>query len=158
MIEFKLTCGRITTVDDEDAHFLSLHAWHSQKAHDTHYVAYAPRGKKVYLHRLIAGSQKGEITDHRDGNGLNNCRSNLRRCTNAQNMFNQRKLGGATSKYKGVSWYKRGCKWRAYIVLGNKQVHLGYFDDEIEAANVYDSKAIELFGEFACLNFPKEAA
>lgn len=58
-----------------------------------------------------------------------------------------------TSKYVGVSWFKRDSKWRAYLKQNGKQFHLGYFASEIEAAKAYDKKALKLFGEFACINF-----
>ena len=58
------------------------------------------------------------------------------------------------SKCKGVIWYKRDKKWRVCIKDRGKIINLGQYDDEIKAAEVYDKKAKELFGEFASLNFP----
>ena len=57
-----------------------------------------------------------------------------------------------SSKFKGVSWFKRTEKWKAQIQYRKKVIHLGYFKDEIDAAKAYNAKAIELFGEYACLN------
>ncbi len=59
----------------------------------------------------------------------------------------------ATSKYIGVSWFKRDGCWRAWITINKKQIHIGYFNSELEAALAYDKKAIELHGEFAVTNF-----
>ena len=58
----------------------------------------------------------------------------------------------ATSSYLGVSWFKRDSNWRAWLKYNGKQLHLGYFSSEKEAALDYNKKAVELFGEFARLN------
>ena len=89
--------------------------------------------------------------DHIDRNPLNNHRINLRICTKAQNQQNCKGRGG-TSKYKGVCWEKRRKKWRATIKNNGKQVHIGEFCDEKEAAKAYNKKALEFFGEFSRLN------
>jgi len=85
---------------------------------------------------------------------LNNTRDNLRICTRAQNVQNQRVGTRNTSGFKGVSWQKCANKWIAYIKQGNKRRHLGLFTDVADAARAYDKAARELFGDFACLNFP----
>jgi len=66
--------------------------------------------------------------------------------------MNRQKQGNVSSIYKGVSFYKSYSKWRATIMINSKQVHLGYFVSEIEAAKAYNAKAIELYGEFANIN------
>lgn len=92
--------------------------------------------------------------DHIDGNRKNNSVNNLRLATPFQNSANSRKTKSDTiSQYKGVS--KNSRKWRAYIHNDYKTIHLGYYETELEAALAYDVKAIELFGQFACLNFPQ---
>lgn len=97
------------------------------------------------------------MIDHKNGNGLDNRRSNLRFCTNAQNQHNQRKWGSRSgkplsSRYKGVSWHRRG-HWRAKIQAQGKRRYLGQFQSEEAAARAYDRAARELHGEFAVLNF-----
>jgi hypothetical protein len=101
-----------------------------------------------------AGFPQSDQVDHKDGNGLNNCRGNLRPCTQAQNLRNQSKSLGLSSQFKGVSWFKPVRKWRAYVSLNGKQHSLGYYDCEVEAAQAYDWSAQIYFGEFAKLNFP----
>ena len=97
--------------------------------------------------------------DHISHDTLNNCRSNLRICTHHENHQNRRKRlinnNGelCSSIYRGISWRNDVKKWRSKITFNSKQIHLGYFDSEIDAARVYDIKAIELFGEYANLNF-----
>jgi hypothetical protein len=94
----------------------------------------------------------GKYIDHLDGNGLNNQRSNLRFATKSENGMNRQKQENTTSIYKGVSWHKHNRKWVAYITINGKRSHLGYFISEVDAAKVYNQKAIELFCEFANLN------
>ncbi len=95
-------------------------------------------------------------TDHEDGNGLNNQKSNLRIVTNAQNHMNKKGNRNTSSKYKGVCWNKESNKWTSSITLNQKQTHLGYFTCEKKAAKAYDKKAKELFGEYSRLNFKEE--
>lgn len=90
--------------------------------------------------------------DHIDGDRSNNKLCNLRSVTQAQNTYNQRKSKAeTTSRYKGVSAV--GKKWRANIDFDHKRIHIGYYPTEEEAARAYDTKAKELHGEHACLNF-----
>lgn len=129
-------------LDDEDLHLLEGQAW--SRIGDG-YVG-TPNG--VYLHRLIMPNSL-EV-DHRNGNGLDNRRENLRPATHKQNLANQRPQIGRSSRFKGVCWRSGRSKWQAYIKLaGEKQRHLGYFDDEVEAAKAYNSAAVEAWGEFA---------
>lgn len=97
---------------------------------------------------------RGVKYDHKDLNYLNNIPSNLRPCTQAQNGANRKKQKGVyTSKYKGVHWNKYKSMWQTSIHYENSTIYLGLFESEEDAAKAYDSKAIELFGEFAVLNF-----
>ncbi|MFH1371916.1 MAG: HNH endonuclease [Planctomycetota bacterium] len=111
--------------------------------------------KRVYLHRAIMRAPKRKLVDHRNGDGLDNRRANLRLATRSQNMMNRAKIKSKTSsKYIGVS-FDKGCKrWRAAIRVNYKQRHLGSFKDEIEAAKVYDAAARKYHKDFARLNFP----
>ena len=150
-------------VDDADFDWLNQYKWH------VCCVSYAKRsvvdvntGKRheVFMHRLILGLKYHDKRqgDHKNHNGFDNQRQNLRICTRSQNLQNSLKTRRASSKYKGVDWYKRSKKWRAKIMLNYKGYFLGCFIDEIEAAKAYDRKALELFGEFAYLNFPVKEA
>jgi hypothetical protein len=90
---------------------------------------------------------------------LNCRRSNLRRATRQQNIWNTepaRKQG--TSRYKGVFFCGRTGRFRARIVHNRQRIYLGYFDSEEDAARAYNTKAAELFGEFAYLNPVPEIA
>jgi hypothetical protein len=109
------------------------------------------RPLRLQLHRLILpGVPK---IDHRDGDGLNCQRYNLREATEQQNQANRGKPAGShSSRFKGVHW-DRG-RWVAKIKVSRRQRHLGRFTDEAEAALAYDRAARAEFGEFAWLNFP----
>jgi hypothetical protein len=150
--------GRLVLVDSGDWDLMMQHRWHvAEPPRNGHpYGPYAStnlnlgggRFRTVLMHQLLTG---WPLTDHIDGNGLNNQRSNLRLATNSQNLCNSGSRGGS-SPFKGVSRQNR--KWRAVIEVGGTRTHLGYFDDEVEAARAYDAAALRLHGDFARLNFP----
>jgi hypothetical protein len=150
-----LTQGKFAIVDAEDFDRLSQYKWYAARGRSTYYATREENGRTVRMHRQIMHAPKGVLVDHIDHNGLYNRRRNLRLCTNAQNVYNQQARPNGTSKYKGVCWHKGKKKWRARIGCSGKLHSLGDYKDEIEAAKVYDDKAVELFGEFACLNFPE---
>jgi len=110
--------------------------------------------KVVQMHRMILGLESGDKrqSDHKDHNGLNNKRNNLRVCTHAQNQQNRKPRKNGSSVFKGVSWHKKSKKWRACIQIDGRTVHLGLFRSETEAATAYDEVANTIHGEFALLN------
>jgi hypothetical protein len=150
-----LTQGRFAIVDAEDYDRLSQYKWHAAKSRETYYAHRGSNGKTISMHREIMRAPKGSICDHKNHNGLDNRKSNLRLCTNAQNQYNKAAKKGCASRYKGVIPREDYKRWRAKICFGYKRIHLGYFPDQIKAASAYDDKAAELFGEFANLNFPE---
>jgi hypothetical protein len=149
-----LTQGKFAVVDAADYEWLKQYKWHVIKYKNTSYARTQKNGKSIRMHRLITGAPSHLFVDHRDHNGLNNRRANLRPCTQQENIYNRRPRPGSTSRYKGVYRTKKSKKYRANIRNNGKILSLGCFDDEIEAAITYDIKAIQLFGEFAYLNFP----
>lgn len=155
----KLTQGKYAIVDDCDYPELSQYKWYAHKQRNTYYAyrGESLNGKKVVvaMHRQILGLsyRDGKETDHKNHNGLDNKRSNIRICTRFQNSLNQLANKNTTSKYKGESWAKKHKKWYAHIKINQKSYHIGNFDNEIDAAKAYDIKAKELFGDFAYTNF-----
>ncbi len=110
-------------------------------------------GQTFYLHRVVAGAIKGQMVDHKDGDGLNNRGSNLRLATPGQNSANQAKHKKNTTGFKGLFWSPSSRKWCAQIGRSGVKYYLGAFDHRERAAEAYDRAALALFGEFALLNF-----
>ncbi len=111
------------------------------------------RTKIIYLQREIMNAPKGLLVDHRNNNPLDNRRENLRLATHSQNMCNRRKRKNTTSRFNGVSFNKKYKKWCAQISYNRKQIWLGRFDSELDAAHAYDVAAKKYHKEFARLNF-----
>ncbi len=157
MKELSLTKGKFALIDDEDYYIISFFTWYAAKDENTFYANTSVRlnNKLIILrmHRFLLNLKSGEQVDHRDGNGLNNQKANLRICTHSQNCMNMKGHKNSTSKFKGVSWNKRYNRWVAQICLNRNIIFLGYFKNEVKAAGIYDTKAKELFGNFARLNF-----
>jgi hypothetical protein len=148
--------------DEADAELVGRYQWRPGFAKSGDVYAYTIIDTKVvYMHRLLIGTPADMHTDHRNGNTLDNRRSNLRPATRSQNGANAAKqdryAGKATSsRFKGVS-LSHG-RWQATVRLpGGRNKYLGRFDDEIEAALAYDAAAREVFGEFARPNFTTAA-
>lgn len=163
MKEILLTnSGKVALVDDEDFEWLSAFTWQSEPHRRTWYARayYSPsRGKRavVRMHRLILKTTSD--IDHKDGNGLNNQKINLRVATNNQNQYNSRRRRDNSSGFKGVTRHwsngKWTGKWAARIVHNGRDIWLGSFENPVDAAIAYDDKAMELRPEFARINFPE---
>jgi hypothetical protein len=158
-----LTQGKFAIVDPEDYPRLAKFKWHLAKSPTS---SYAVRWKRlnsknartrIWMHRQVIKIPGHMLCDHKNHDGLDNRKANLRPATISQNLCNRPKTRAKTrSKYKGLEWDKTQRKWKARIQLNNKKIYLGSFDSEIDAAKAYDRKAIELFGRFACPNFPQK--
>ena len=156
-----LTRGFVALVSNKDYRRLSEHKWYAQPNGATIYaireIRFNGRSTTERMHRVVLGLPIGRHpdVDHRDSDGLNNQRSNLRTCTRLQNTAHRRKQkNGTTSKYKGVSWHTQCEKWVCSLRRHGKFIYLGLFQSEEDAARAYDAAAIKHFGEFALLNFP----
>jgi hypothetical protein len=155
----KLTQGKYAIVDAEDFEKLNRHKWFARIDKCTYYATRIENKKKIYMHRQIKPPPKGFVVDHINHKGYDNRKANLRIVAIAENNRNCRKtIKDSSSKYLGVSLCKSTNKWRAVICISGQDFHLGYFDDEIEAAKAYDEAVKKHRGEFAVLNFPQVAA
>lgn len=157
----RLTKGYVALVDDADyARVIFAGKWcASVKGRNVYAIRYAPKvgggQTTITMHKFLTGF---ECTDHVNGNGLDNRRSNLREVTGRQNSQNMRAKRGGTSRFKGVHWYTRpdsGGRWRVLIRVGDRRMQVGVFVDEEAAARAYDEAARLHHGQFASLNFPK---
>jgi hypothetical protein len=128
----------------------------SHRSHGMYYARRYERGRQISMHRQIMQPPPGKVTDHMNGNGLDNRRSNLRNCLPTENGRNRQRNRRSRTGFKGVGQYKRTGKYYASIRFKGKTLYLGQYDTPVEAARAYDRKARELFGQFARLNFPEE--
>lgn len=153
MKEIPLTRGKVAIVDDGDFPELSKHKWYARIGrHKPYAVRTGSRNEIIRMHRVIMNAPDGLEVDHISGDTLDNRRANLRICTRGQNAANipsNRNKNG----FKGV--HKSYRKFHAKISCKRVRYHLGPHTTPEEAARTYDRKAIELFGEFASLNFPR---
>lgn len=158
----------VAFVDDEDFDRLIAFKWYAHKGKHTYYartdiyLGYEngkTKSKKMYMHRFIMGTIDSKLkVDHKDGNGLNNIRINLRVASNPQNNTNnQNRRVDNTSGFRGVSYVKNTNqvnKWVAYGRLNGKIKHLGSYATAEQAAKAFDQFAKIHYGEYCGrLNF-----
>lgn len=139
-------------IDDEDSDKLSAHHWYPVIFSNGIYIACMLKNPRtiMLMHRFIMGLTHGDIRviDHINGNTLDNRKSNLRICTQAQNSRNSKFRKSNTSGYKGVTYDKRRDKWVAQIKYNWKHIHLGQFDDPREAYIAYCEGSRKYHGDF----------
>jgi hypothetical protein len=158
IIRVPLGHGYYALIDAADASLVVQYRWGRMKTgRKTYAVSWSKDadGKTVntLLHVLLMNPPEGMEVDHRNGDGLDCRRENMRICTEQENCFNRVPKPNTSSRFKGVSRTSTG-RWRAQIGHNRRSTHLGTYDTETAAARAYDAKARELFGEFARLNFP----
>ena len=161
-IEIPLSQGKVAIIDDDDLPLVSGYRWYAWKGPmaKTYYAQASIKRAdgtwtKIKMHRLIIGLTDPDVkVDHRDRNGLNNTRTNIRACSHGQNMRNSGTRSDNTSGFKGVYFDKRRGKWAAQIVVNGKNRYLGSFITPEEAHQAYCRAADELHGEFANYGTP----
>jgi hypothetical protein len=144
-------------VDHEDEWLLAERKWYVQRSSSSDTLLYAARGQRIegkyvrlLLHRVITGAKPGQVVDHVNGNGLDCRRSNLRICSQAENMRNRRMHKNNRSGFKGV--WKNGGRYVATIRANKVKHNLGSFGTPEEAHRAYVAAALNLHGEFARTN------
>jgi hypothetical protein len=160
-MEIVLTQGKVTVVDDADAPMVAGHHWTAMrvpnKTRDTWYAkATGPGNTSILMHRLLLGAEKGQLVDHKDGNGLNNRRENIRLASHQGNAANRRSVRGSEmlirTAYRGV--YKPDDEFFFIVRVGHDRI--GKYATAEAAAAAFDEAARKRYGEFARLNFPRE--
>ena len=146
-------------MDDADFEGLNRYKWYAHKSKNTYYAGRRIGKNRTFrmhqeicMHQEILGKKPGFITDHIDGDGLNNCRKNLRHVTPRQNRQNLHIK--KSSRYPGVHWYKARGQWYAQIRLQGKNYFLGHYANEREAFEAYRRAVKERTGEdvLECVN------
>ena len=139
--------GKVCKVDDEDyKRFLG-----QPKELSNGYLMCGKRHARQFLHRLILGIPVGDkrVVDHINGDKLNNRRENLRVATQSENIHKRKSASDASGRFRGIT--KVGARFRATIMKNYKTYHVGVFDTEVDAARARDAKAVELYGDAACV-------
>ena len=162
MRKVRLTKGYFAIVDNQDYSRVSKHKWQAVESKYTTYAYTSFRGNgkqfKVALHRFILGEEvaSGMVVDHKNKNGLDNRRRNIRACTFGQNNHCRSRRSIATSSgYLGILWKKGEESWRCRIGVNGKDIYIGQtkFKYKLPAlAKRYNYYALKYYGKFAVLN------
>lgn len=157
-MEVPLTQGMVALVDKQDYKEVMKYKWYVDKKRKVSYASHTfldpltKTQKKVTMHRFIMDTPKGMHTDHINGNGLDNRRSNLRICTASQNRHNVGVISTNTSGYKGVVYHPQTkLKWLAQICFNGKNIYLGVYPTKELAYEAYCKACIKYHGEFSRL-------
>lgn len=141
-------------VDEEDFCFLSRYTWHIKPDKNTFYaftnVHIGGRTTSISMHRMITGFKKSGV-DHRNRNGLDNRKENLRFATNRQNSCNR--IRANRHGYRGVYRPTGSRGWGCQIQTEHKRIHRYGFKTPEDAAREYDKLSKEHHGEFGIRNF-----
>lgn len=148
-----LSQGKFAIVDAADIPLVEGRNWHAYVHLKVWYAANnewvtGVGDRRIILHRLIAGAQPGQQVDHRNGDGLDCRRANLRIATPSQNSMNRGLRSDSRSGLKGANLKSNG-RWGSSIAVDGKRRYLGVFDTAREAHEAYGAAAVEAHGEFA---------
>jgi len=152
VVKIPLDKGLFAVIDQQDFELVSKYRWYARKGKNGVFYATSTLFKNIHMHRIILGATT-ELVDHKNQDGLDNRRCNIRLVTHLQNNCNKRSYQKVSSKFKGVYWNKTKQKWSSQITPpGQRTKHVGHFKSEIEAAKAYNEKAKIYHGDFAYLN------
>lgn len=157
MKKIKLSKNKYALVDDDDFGKFSGFKWHLTNHSNRGFTEYIirrvrledGRRKTIYLHREIMAAPTDKFVDHKNGDGFDNRKQNLRICSPAENNRNQSLKRNNTSGFKGVDWVELKKKWRARIGVGGKRIMIGYFNSKLEAIEKYCESSKIYHGEFS---------
>jgi len=137
--------GAYASVDDSDYDLISGFSWYANKSRRGR-TLYAVRfeiieglRRQISMHRMLLSVPDGMVTDHIDGNGLNNCRNNLRAVSQAVNMRAARQRLGddykkSTRRTHDISAHKRTRADGSVVI---------YYYDRKEKRRLTDEEVIE---------------
>lgn len=140
-------------IDKEDREKLRQYEWKVDVVRPNYKRIVSRQTRNVRLGRFLLGIIDGCVVDHRDGNGFNNQKQNLRIVTYSQNAMNSKISTKNKTGYKGVSMTKYG-RYDAHACINGKQYYIGRYLTAEEAAHAYDKFARTIHGEYGCYNFP----
>ena len=154
--------GQFAFIDEYDLPIVSAFKWRIRVSRRTCYArATSSRSvgnKTISMHRLITGAAPGDIVDHIDRNGLNNCRSNLRFVSHGHNVANAE----FTNKYgfRGICFDVRrpNKPWQARAEFNGRCISFGHFASKEDAARAHDVGIYQLRRDPGLRNFPELAA
>ena len=148
---------KFTVLYDEcDAFLIKNKKWWVHRGKKTFYAITLIDGKPTLMHRFLLKSDcLGKSVDHKNGNGLDNRRENIRVCTALQNNMNRSAFKNNSVGIKGVCVTGSG-RYMARITIKSRCIYIGTFNTNEDAAAAYDLEAKKRFGEFAKLNFPEQ--
>ncbi len=149
MIKVPINKNYELLLDDEDINYTIFYTWSFNGRYVNRHITLGSIRTTQSIHRFLTGCDDPTmVVDHIDGNPLNNQKSNLRVCTQTENIRNRKLNSNNTSGFKGVSWIKRQKKWKATITLNKKQIHLGYFFYPEEAYAAYKEASTKYHKEY----------
>lgn len=152
----KAGLGKYAIVDDADSDLVAGYSWRGVISGNVLYahtdMFIDGKWRTVRMHRFILNTTPSQLVDHKNGNGLDNQRNNLRIATRRQNRQNAKQKSDSTTKYKGVRKAVSGFQWQATITVNGKRVALGGYRTQWDAAKAYNDAATRYFGEYAKLN------
>ena len=143
--------GGVTIIDLADLDLIGWRSWWREDGPNTAYAVTQHIGKHLRMHNIIFPVPAPLLVDHRDRDGLNNRRLNLREGTKGQNGQNRWERN-AKSNFKGAAFHRHSGLYHATINVPGRQISLGYFRDPADAARAYDAAAIKHFGQYAVTN------
>lgn len=148
-----LSQGKFARVDRKNYDYLNQWKWHYTHGYAVRRIHKRLRsneytGNYIYMHRLIMQTPEGMVSDHINGDGLDNREDNLRNCTQTQNLINRKVQSNSLSGIKGVRWNKHKNRYEPNITVDGKKVYIGRFKTIEEATEAYKQASIKHFGEY----------
>ena len=142
-----LTQGHIAITDLENIHLVNGHVWHAGLRGNTVYAVRMVSRKLILMHRVIASTPDGLVTDHIDRNGLNNLRSNLRNVMNKENMYSQLPAIGSLTGHRGIFLNVKSRRYYVSLKKGRERYRKYSIATLAEAIVIRDQLGLEAFGE-----------